>query len=134
MKTFQMPSRQLQRGLSLVELMVALAIGAFLLAGAITVFGKTRDLYRNNDGAARLQKRRAMRLSTIEADLRMANYWGQMSRADFIENGPALDPANPPDVDPAYTLPAELAPYAVCRQSMRSDVGREAARLRRSQQ
>jgi len=101
-----------QQGLSLVELMVAMSIGLFLLAGAITVFGKTRDLYRTNDAAARLQDTARYAMSTIEADLRMANYWGLMSRADLIENGPALDLANPPDVDPAYTLPPSLSGYA----------------------
>jgi type IV pilus assembly protein PilW len=109
----QMPcSLQRQKGLSLVELMVALAIGVFLLAGAISVFGKTRDVYRTNEAAARLQETARYAMSTIEADLRMANYWGLMSRADLIENGPALDLANLPDVDPAYTLPAELQPFA----------------------
>jgi type IV pilus assembly protein PilW len=97
-----------QRGMSLVELMVAMAIGTFLLAGAITVFGKTRDLYRTNDSAARLQETARYAMSTIEADLRMANYWGLMSRADLVENGPTLDLANLPDVDPAYALPASL--------------------------
>jgi type IV pilus assembly protein PilW len=101
-----------QRGMSLVELMVAMAIGLFLLAGAITVFGKTRDLYRTNDTASRLQETARYAISTIEADLRMANYWGLMSRADLIENGPALDLANPPDVDPAYALPADLSGFA----------------------
>lgn len=111
MKKLRMQGRCPQRGLSLVELMVAMAIGTFLLAGAITVFGKTRDLYRTNDAAARLQETARYAMGTIEADLRMANYWGLMSRADLIENGPALDLANPPDVDPAYSLPAELTPY-----------------------
>ena len=101
-----------QQGMSLVELMVAMAIGLFLLAGAISVFGKTRDLYRTNDAAARLQDTARYAMSTIEADLRMANYWGLMSRADLIENGPALDLASPPDVDPAYALPAGLGGYA----------------------
>ncbi len=101
-----------QRGLSLVELMVAMAIGTFLLAGAITVFGKTRDLYRTNDAAARLQETARYAMSTLEAELRMANYWGLMSRADLIENGPALDLLNPPAVDPTYTLPAELTGFA----------------------
>jgi type IV pilus assembly protein PilW len=35
-----------------------------------------------------------------------------MSRADLIENGPALDLANLPAVDPSYSLPAELTGYA----------------------
>jgi type IV pilus assembly protein PilW len=112
MNTFSRIEPRAQRGLSLVELMVAMAIGTFLLAGAITVFGKTRDLYRTNDAAARLQETARYAMSTVEADLRMANYWGLMSRADLIENGPALDLANLPAVDPSYSLPAELASYA----------------------
>jgi type IV pilus assembly protein PilW len=106
-----------QRGLSLVELMVALSIGLFLLAGAVTVFGKTRDLYRTNDAAARLQETARYAMSTIEADLRMANYWGLMSRADLVENGPALNLASLPDVDPGYTLPADLGGFAAAINS-----------------
>lgn len=101
-----------QQGFSLVELMIALAIGTFLLAGTISVFGKTRDLYRTNDNAARLQETARYAMSTLEADLRMANFWGLMSRSDFIQNGPTLDPANPPAVNPTYTLPAGLTAYA----------------------
>jgi len=35
-----------------------------------------------------------------------------MSRADLIENGPRLDLANPPAVDPTYSLPAGLTGFA----------------------
>ncbi|MBM2853678.1 MAG: hypothetical protein HW417_606 [Steroidobacteraceae bacterium] len=105
-------SKHLQRGLSLIELMVAMSIGLFLLAGAVSVLGKGRDLYRTNDAAARLQETARYAMSTIEADLRMANYWGLMSRADLVENGPTLDLANIPVVDPAYALPADLSGYA----------------------
>jgi type IV pilus assembly protein PilW len=101
-----------QSGFSLVELMVALSIGIFLLAGTMTVFAKTRDLYRTNDSAARLQETARYAMGTLEADLRMANYWGLMSRADLIANGPTLDTANPPDVDSSYALPADLSGYA----------------------
>ncbi len=101
-----------QRGMSLVELMVSISIGLFLLAGTVTVFGKTRDLYRTNDANARLQETARYAMSTIEADLRLANYWGLMSRSDMIENGPALDAANMPAVDPAYSLPASLTGFA----------------------
>jgi type IV pilus assembly protein PilW len=107
-----MNMKKTQQGLSLVELMVAMAIGTFLLAGAVTVFGKTRDLYRTNDAAARLQETARYAMGTIEADLRMANYWGLMSRADLIENGPGLNLASWPAVDPAYSLPAELTGFA----------------------
>ncbi len=107
-----MPRPRAQLGLSLVELMIALAIGTFLLAGAITVFAKTRDLYRTNDDAARLQETARYAMSTIEADLRMANYWGLMSRADLIENGPKIDLTNSQAIDATYSLPAELTGFA----------------------
>ncbi len=106
------PGIRHQRGMSLVELMVSVSIGLFLLAGAVTVFGKTRDLYRTNDANARLQETARYAISTIEADLRMANYWGLMSRSDLIENGPRLDSANMPAVDPTYSLPATLTGFA----------------------
>jgi type IV pilus assembly protein PilW len=101
-----------QRGLSLIELMVSMSIGLFLLAGAVSVLGKGRDLYRTNDATARLQETARYAIGTIEADLRMANYWGLMSRADLVENGPRLNLASIPNVDPAYTLPASLGGFA----------------------
>lgn len=112
MKTHPRIRCRRQQGMSLVELMVALAIGTFLLAGTITVFGKTRDLYRTNDTAARLQETARYAMSTLEADLRMANYWGLMSRSELIENGPTLTAANPPVVAGGYAMPAELAGFA----------------------
>jgi len=101
-----------QQGLSLVELMVALAVGVFLLAGAISVFGKSRDLYRTNEATARLQETARYAMSTLEADLRMTNSWGLMTSADAVDNAPRLDIANPPAIVAGYTLPGELNPYA----------------------
>lgn len=108
-RTLTPPGRRAaQHGLSLVELMVALTIGLFLLAGVVTVFGKTRDLYRVNETTARLQETARYAMSTLETDLRMANYWGFDSRPDLIENAPGLDPSDPSLPDPTYTLPADL--------------------------
>ncbi len=111
--------------------MVAIAIGTFLLAGAISVFGKTRDLYRTNDAAARLQETARYAMSTIEADLRMANYWGLMSRADLIENGPALDLANLPAVDPVVLAARRAHRLRGYDQRVRRHVGGQAAGLYR---
>lgn len=94
--------RRSQRGLTLIEMMVALAIGTFLMAGTLTVFAKTRDLYRTNEAAARLQENARYAMSTIEADLRLASNWGLVNRADLVEN------AVPPD----EPIPAALAGQA----------------------
>ncbi len=101
-----------QRGYSLIELLVSLSIGVFLLAGAISLLAKTRDLYRTNESAARLQETARYAMSTIEGDLRMTNYWGLSNRADLVENAPGLDPADPAEADPTYSLPADLSGYA----------------------
>jgi type IV pilus assembly protein PilW len=74
-----------QLGLTLVEIMVALAIGVFLIAGALTVFAKTRDLYRTNESVARLQENARYAVGAIEADMRMANYWGLNNRGDLAD-------------------------------------------------
>lgn len=73
-------------GFTLVELLVALAIGIFLLAGTLLVFSETRKQYRAIEEVARLQENARYALSTLEVDARMANYWGQHNRADFISN------------------------------------------------
>lgn len=73
-------------GVSLIELMVALVIGLILVAGAVTVFIKARDIYGTNDSVSRLQETARLAMSVVESDVRMANYWGLMSRATFIEN------------------------------------------------
>jgi len=75
MKTYQHSSR----GLSLIELMVALTIGSLLIIGAVTVYVQSRTTYRVNEQVARLQENARYALSMIEPDIRLANHWGLMS-------------------------------------------------------
>lgn len=93
------PTPHRQQGLSLVELMVALVIGLFLLAGALSVFAKTRDLYRTNEQAARLQESARYAMSTIESDLRMASYWGLLNNPVDIRNRPLTLGTVPAGID-----------------------------------
>lgn len=72
-------------GVTLVELMVALAIGAFLMIGAVQVYNQSRQAYVVNESIARVQETAQFALDTIEADLRMASNWGQHSRGDAVE-------------------------------------------------
>ena len=73
-----------QRGFSLVELMVALTIGSFLIIGAVTVYVQSRNSYTVNETVARLQENARFALSTIEPDIRLANYWGLMNDPELI--------------------------------------------------
>ena len=81
-----------QAGMTLVELMVALAIGSFLILGAVQVYNQSRQAYVVNDAIARVQETAQFAMDTIEADLRMANNWGLNSLGDSI-NG-RTTPAN----------------------------------------
>ena len=92
-----------QTGLSLVELMVALAIGSFLMIGAIQIYNQSREAFVINESIARVQETAQFAMDTIEADLRMASNWGRNSRGLAVEghsiigdDDPSTPPLNPP--------------------------------------
>lgn len=72
-------------GVTLVELMVALAIGSLVIVGAITVYMQSRNTYRTNETAARLQEVARYAMDTIEPDVRLAGFWGLTNRWDLIQ-------------------------------------------------
>ncbi len=72
--------RMRQFGVSLIELMVAMVIGLFLILGAVTVFSQSRSTYRTAESVARLQEIGRLAMDVVETDVRMANFWG-MSNA-----------------------------------------------------
>jgi type IV pilus assembly protein PilW len=71
--------------MTLIELMVALAIGAFLMIGAITVFMQSRATFRVTEAVSRLQENARFALDAIEPDIRMAHYWGLTPRTYLIQ-------------------------------------------------
>lgn len=71
-------------GMTLIELMVALAIGSFLMIGAITVFMQSRTTFRVNESVSRLQENARFVIDVLEPDVRMAQYWGLMTRPSRI--------------------------------------------------
>jgi type IV pilus assembly protein PilW len=86
---------RVQTGVSLIELMVALVIGLFMIGGAITVYLKARDTYATTDATARLQENARYALSMIESDVRMADFWGLNNRWDTVTpDGTSTFPAS----------------------------------------
>ena len=89
------------RGFSLVELMVAITIGAIILAGAVTLFVNNRDTYKTTNELSRLQETARYALHMMVKDIRMAGYFGCADRLDTVtdNNGAApgdlWNPANP---------------------------------------
>jgi len=84
LSTLRLDAAAMQRGVSLIELMVALVIGLFMMGGAITVYLKARDTYATTDATARLQENARYALSVIETDVRMSDFWGLTNRYDTI--------------------------------------------------
>ena len=96
--------RRRQRGVTMVELMVALAIGSFLMIGTIQVYNQSRQAYIINDSMARVQETAQFAMDTIEADLRMVSNWGMTSRSNAIlGRSTVIDGINP------LNLPAPAA-------------------------
>lgn len=106
-----------QTGMTLVELLVALAIGSFLMIGAIQVYNQSRQAFIINESIARVQETAQFAMDTVEADLRMASNWGQNSRGTAVEGRSVLGNANP----------AGLAAPATCGASWALDLARPVA-------
>jgi type IV pilus assembly protein PilW len=71
--------------MTLVELTVAMAIGLFLIGGALYVFSQGRNTARAGDSLARLQESARFALDTLEPDIRLARYWGLTSEPALID-------------------------------------------------
>ena len=63
-----------QRGLTLIELMVALVISLLILAGLFTVYQSNQRGYRLNDGLVRTQESGRFAIDFLARDIRQAAY------------------------------------------------------------
>ncbi|WP_439100692.1 PilW family protein [Congregibacter sp.] len=75
-----------QSGLSLIELMVALSIGAFLVLGVVTVFLANKDSARLENSLARLQENGRFALDLLREDLHRTQYLGCNTGDVFVVN------------------------------------------------
>jgi type IV pilus assembly protein PilW len=80
--------------MTMVELLVALGIGSFLMIGAVQVYNQSRQAFVINESIARVQETAQFAMETMEADLRMASNWGQTSRGSSV-NGRYIDASEP---------------------------------------
>lgn len=86
-------SQRRQRGLSLIELMVALVLGLLVSVGIVTLFGATGKTNRIQASLARLQENGRYAITRINDDLRMgsgqycSNTTSTASSINFSANG-----------------------------------------------
>ncbi len=75
----------LMRGMTLIELMVAMSIGLFLTWGAITVYLQSKNNYRAAEVMTRLQENARFALETLEPDVRLAGFWGRHRESGLMQ-------------------------------------------------
>ena len=63
-------------GFTLIELMIAMVISLFLLAGVVQIYSSNRESYRTSDVMSRLQESSRYVGETLSRELRMANHAG----------------------------------------------------------
>lgn len=83
MKAIARIPRTRQVGVTLVELMVAMAIGLVLTAGIGQIYLGTRNVYRINENAARLQENGRFAIDELNRDIRMAGFAGCSSNTSI---------------------------------------------------
>lgn len=71
-----MPLRTPMKGVTLIELMVALAIGSLLLLGLVQVFAASRTAYTTAEGMGRVQENARFAIDFLQRDIRMAGHFG----------------------------------------------------------
>lgn len=85
-----------QTGFNLIELMIAMTIGGFLIIGAAYAFQEAKKTYIVNDNVARLYENAQFVLDILEEDIRLSSYWGLHNKRSAVEgdsNVPGVDPA-----------------------------------------
>lgn len=65
-----------QRGFSLIEMMVALVLGAIVVAGMVGLFSSSRQAYQIQSGDNFLQQNMRFAEDRLGWSLRMASFWG----------------------------------------------------------
>ena len=92
MSTRKLPNSPMG-GLTLVELLVAITLGAIILGGAVTLFVNNRDTYNTTNELSRLQETARYALDMMVKDIRMAGYFGCADRGDTVTlNVPVVTP------------------------------------------
>lgn len=94
-----MNTRMKQRGLTLIELMLAMTLGLLLLIGIASLFLQSNRSSRQNDLIAGMQDQGRFALATLSRDLMMAGYWGGIYSASGVSVDAALATALPPTAD-----------------------------------
>lgn len=89
--------RRLDKGFSLVELMISVVLGAVLMAGVVKTFLGSKTAFSSQQAISRIQETGRLAMEFMAKDIRMAGYMGCVSR-DFLKMDSTLkDQSNFPN-------------------------------------
>ncbi|WP_292563539.1 PilW family protein [Methylomonas sp.] len=78
--------RPKQLGMTLIEILIAMLLGVFLLAGVLQIFINSKQTYRMQEGLSRLQENGRFAMEFISQDVRMAGFFGCLSNNFSMAN------------------------------------------------
>lgn len=81
------PAASVQRGLSLIELMIALLLSGLMIVGLVEIFSASRASYSLAQGAARVQESARFAFDFLQRDLRQAGQFGCTSDQAHFQYG-----------------------------------------------
>lgn len=109
------------QGLSLIEILIALAIGSLLILGLVEVFAASRAAYQMSTGLARVQENGRFAMDFLQRDLRMAGHLGCVNdQARFL---PANITGTRLALASTFVPPATPDNYALAKMPLRFDFG-----------
>ena len=84
------PRIDAQKGLSLIELMIASTLGILLLTGVIQIFLSSKQSYGTVSGVSQTLENGRLSMHFLSGSLGKAGYWGDVTVTRFYEDDSAL--------------------------------------------
>ncbi|MEN0043587.1 MAG: PilW family protein [Pseudomonadota bacterium] len=101
-----MTARRQQRGLTLVELLVAALMGSIVMGAVVQLLVVSSRHYARTETLAHMHEQAEVAIRFLRDDLRMAGHWGALRDATAIVGRARVDDVNPSGL----TLPARCGP------------------------
>lgn len=99
-------SKNLQQGMTLVEVLVAIALGLLVIAGIGQIYTAAKRSYDIQTNMSRMQDAGRYAIDTLTRDIQLAGYWGLTDMRAVVNNNPNWIPLN--------GIPYAAATYATC--------------------
>lgn len=93
-RLYPMTTKNSQSGFTLIELVIAMVLGVFLIGGIIQIFINSKQTYRMQENLSRLQENGRFVMDFVARNNRMIDFRGCASRSGIVPNV-IIDPKNP---------------------------------------